>query len=114
MKQGEIWSVRFAGRQDPEHTVQRPAVIINDDTISVLPSRVIAPITVWQDKFNDAVWLVRVNPNQVNNLHQPSAVDAFQLYSIALTQFVTKIGAVSAQELRNIKKAIMAIINADS
>ena len=113
MKQGEIWAVRFAACHEPEKNVQHPAVIINDDTINVLPSRVIAPISEWQDKFDDAVWLVKVNPNQVNNLSRPSAVDAFQLHSVATERFEKKIGVVSPRELRNIKKAVMAIISAE-
>jgi len=112
MKQGEIWDINPA----PDKAVgggRCPVIIINDDTIDIIPTRVIAPLTEWQDKFEDAIWLVRIEPNDENNLDRPSAVDAFQLYTIPITRFRKKIGMLSVMELANIKNAVKAIINAE-
>jgi mRNA interferase MazF len=90
-----------------------PVIIINDDTIGIIPSRVIAPITEWQDKFEDAIWLIRIMPNPENNLSKISAVDVFQLYTIPTTRFIKKIGVLTHRELEKIKNAIKAIISAE-
>jgi len=37
---------------------KRPAVIINDDEIGILPLKVIVPITEWKDRFQGAIWMV--------------------------------------------------------
>jgi mRNA interferase MazF len=112
MKQGEIWDINPA--LDKEVSEGRCSVIIiNDDTIDIIPTRVIVPLTEWQDKFEDAIWLIRIDPNDENNLDKTSAVDAFQLHTIPTTRFRKKIGMLSVMELANIKNAVKAIINAE-
>jgi len=88
-------------------------IIINDDTIGIIPTRVIVPLTDWQDKFEDAIWLIRVDPNEENNLDRTSAADAFQLHTIPTTRFIKKIGMLSVMELDNLKNAVKAVINAE-
>ena len=113
MKQGEIWDIKLGSKFETSKRMARPVVVINDDTIGVLPSRVIVPLTDWQDKFDDAIWLVRVDPDDENNLGKISAADAFQLHSIPTARFVKKVGTISDHKLRNIKDAVKAIINVD-
>lgn len=113
MKQGEIWDINLDEGYETERGAKCSVIIINDDTIGVLPSRVILPLTEWQDKFVDAVWLIRVDPNDENNLDRASAVDAFQMHTIPVTRFIKKIGKVSVQELQHIKNAVKAIISAE-
>ena len=103
MKQGEIWDISLEGSHETETGEKCSVIIINDNIISVLPSRVIVPLKIWQEKFTEAVWLIRVDPNDENNLNQTIAVDAFQMYTIPITRFIKKIGTVSAQELQQIK-----------
>ena len=52
---------------------KRPAVIINDDAIGILPLKVIVPITEWKDRFEGAIWLVRIEPDSENKLMKTSA-----------------------------------------
>ena len=113
MKQGEIWDINLGKKYETDGGAKCPVVVINDDTISILPVRVIVPLTTWQDEFDDAIWLIRVDPNSENNLTRTSAVDAFQMHTIPITKFIKKIGTVSVQELQHIKNAIKAIINAE-
>jgi len=47
---------------------KRPALIINDDAIGILPLRVIVPVTEWKKNFYGAVWMVKIDPNALNNL----------------------------------------------
>ena len=113
MKQGEIWNINLGKKHETDGGAKCPVVVINDDTISILPVRIIVPLTKWQDEFDDAIWLIRVDPNNENNLGRTSAVDAFQMRTIPVIRFIKKIGTVSVQELQHIKNAVKAIINAE-
>jgi len=113
MKQGEIWDINPGTKQEAASGKSCPVIIINDDSIDIIPTRVIVPLTEWHDKFKDAIWLVRVEPNDENNLDRTSAVDAFQLHTIPTNRFIKKIGILSDIEVANIKKAVKAIINVE-
>jgi len=113
MKQGEIWEINLSPTIGAEIKKKRPAVIINEDAIGVLPLRVIVPITEWKDSFYGAIWMVRVEPDSENKLKKPSAIDAFQIRSVSTRRFIKKIGSVSPNTLNEIKTAIKAVIDAD-
>ena len=44
MKQGQIWEINLSPTVGAEIKKKRPAVIINDDAIGILPLRVIVPV----------------------------------------------------------------------
>lgn len=113
MKQGEIWEINLTPTVGAEINKKRPAVIINDDAIGVLPLKVIVPITEWTDRFQGALWLVKVEPDNQNKLLKPSAADTFQIRSISTKRFLRKTGSVSPAILAQIKTAIKAVIDAD-
>jgi len=113
MKQGEIWEINLSPTIGAEIKKKRPAVIINEDAIGVLPLRVIVPITEWKDSFYGAIWMVRVEPDSENKLKKPSAIDAFQIRSVSTRRFIKKIDSVSPNTLNEIKTAIKAVIDAD-
>jgi mRNA interferase MazF len=66
MRQGEIWEINLSPTVGAEIKKKRPAVIINDDAIGILPLKVIVPITEWKDRFQGAIWLVRIEPDNEN------------------------------------------------
>ncbi len=113
MRQGEIWEINLSPTVGAEIKKKRPAVIINDDAIGILPLKVIVPITAWRDRFQGAIWMVRIEPDSENKLTKPSAVDTFQVRSVSTGRFLRKIGFVSSKELEEIKTAIKAVIDAD-
>jgi len=113
MRQGEIWDVNLTPTVGVEIRKKRPAVIINDDVVGVLPLRVIVPITEWKDKYYGAVWMVKIEPNNDNNLKKPSAADCFQIRSVSTKRLLRKVGAVPAITLNEIKIAVKAVIDAD-
>ena len=55
MRQGEIWEINLDPTVGAEIKKKRPAVIINDNAIGILPLKVIVPITEWKDRFQGAV-----------------------------------------------------------
>ena len=113
MKQGQIWEINLSPTVGAEIKKKRPAVIINDDAIGILPLRVIVPVTEWKKNFYDAVWMVKIDPNALNNLKKTSAIDCFQIRSISTKRFLTKIGDVSPKTLNEIKTAVKSVIDAD-
>jgi len=113
MKQSEIWEINLSPTIGAEIKKKRPAVIINDDSIGILPLRVIVPITEWKDKFSGAIWMVRIEPDSQNRLAKVSAIDTFQIRSISTARFLKRVGLVSPDILSEIKIAIKAVIDAD-
>ena len=113
MRQGEIWEINLSPTVGAEIKKKRPAVIINDDAIGILPLKVIVPITEWKDRFQGAIWLVRIEPDNENKLMKPSAIDTFQIRSVSTKRFLRKTGSVSSNVLNEIKTAIKAVIAAD-
>jgi mRNA interferase MazF len=51
MRRSEIWLVRLDPTVGTEISKTRPAVIVNDNAIGVLPLKVIVPITDWKEIF---------------------------------------------------------------
>lgn len=113
MRQGEIWEINLSPTIGSEIKKNQPAVIINDDSIGILPLKVIVPITEWKESFNGAIWLVKIAPDSENNLMKLSAIDTFQIRSVSTKRFLVNIGSVSLKVLEEIKTAIKAVIDAD-
>ena len=113
MKQSEIWEINLSPTVGAEIKKKRPAVIINDDSIGVLPLRVLVPITQWKDKFSGAIWMIRIEPDRQNRLSKLSAIDTFQIRSISTARFIKKVGLISPDILSEIKTAVKAVIDAD-
>jgi len=113
LKQSEIWEINLSPTVGAEIKKKRPAVIINDDSIGVLPLRVIVPITQWKDKFSGAIWMIRIEPDRQNRLSKLSAIDTFQIRSISTARFIKKVGLISPDILSEIKTAVKAVIDTD-
>ena len=113
MKQGEIWEINLSPTVGAEIKKKRPAVIINDNAIGILPLKVIVPITEWKERYHGAIWMVRIEPDSQNNLKKLSAIDTFQIRSISTERLLKKIGSVSVKVLDEVKIAVKAVIDAD-
>lgn len=113
MKQGQIWEINLSPTIGAEIKKKRPALIINDDSIGILPLRVIIPITEWKDNFSGAVWMVKIEPDTQNKLAKISALDTFQIRSISTERFIKKIGLIPPDILSEVKTAVKAVIDAD-
>lgn len=92
----------------------RPAVIMSDDTIGLLPLKVIVPITDWKDRYAQASWMVRLDPDSHNGLQKTSAADAFQVRSAARERFVRRLGQLDADTMLDISDALAVVLKIDS
>ena len=113
MKQGEIWEINLSPTVGAEIKKKRPVVIINDDAIGILPLRVVVPVTEWKEHFQGAIWMVKIEPDNKNNLKKISALDVFQIRSVSTARFLNMIGSVTSEILDEVKTAVKAVIDAD-
>ena len=109
MLRGEIWLLNL----DPTvggNPKTRPGIIVSDNSIGILPLRVIVPVTDWKDRYAVAPWMVRLEPESGNGLSKPSAADSFQVRSLAQQRFIRRIGKVSDDQLRQIEGALATVL----
>jgi mRNA interferase MazF len=110
-RRGEVWWVDLNPTVGAEIDKLRTVVVISSDSVGILPIKLIAPITGWQDKFASRLWLVKLQPSPVNGLTKVSAVDTLQLRGVDIQQrFKSKLGQLSAQDVEEITAAIAAVI----
>lgn len=83
MRRGEVWLINLDPTAGAEIKKTRPAVIVNDDAVGILPLKVIVPVTEWKERYAVAPWLVQLEPDAENSLDKLSAADAFQVRSVA-------------------------------
>ena len=110
MHKGEIWLINLDPTIGAEIRKTRPAVIISEDAIGILPLRVIVPLTDWKEQFSVAPWMVAILPDTRNGLAKPSAADAFQIRSVSSECFVQLIGTLNSDQIMAILKAIQTAI----
>ena len=109
MQRGEIWLINLDPTIGAEIQKTRPAVIVNDDGLGILPLKVIVPITAWQNRYAVAPWLVRLEPDADNGLDKPSAADAFQVRSVSQQRFVRRLGKVTDDAMQDITRALARV-----
>ena len=114
MRRGEIWLINLDPTVGAEIRKTRPAVIVNDDEVGILPLKVVVPVTEWKDRYAVAPWMVRLDPDRNNGLTKPSAADAFQIRSVAQQRFAQRLGSVSDNQLRQITVALATVLKIHS
>ena len=110
MKCGEIWLVSLDPTLGAEIQKTRPALIVSDDELGILPLRIIVPITDWKPHYTDTPWLLEIAPNTDNGLSKPSAADCFQVRSVSTTRFVRRLGTVDEFFLSGIENALAKVL----
>jgi mRNA interferase MazF len=110
MQRGEIWLINLSPTIGAEIQKTRPAVIVNDDAIGILPLKVVVPITEWKERYTQAPWMVRLEPAPGNGLMKPSTADAFQVRSVSEQRFVRRMGTLSAQFMEHIESALRVVL----
>jgi len=110
MQRGEIWLVNLDPTIGSEVRKTRPAIIVSSDLVEILPVKVIVPLTGWKDRYAQAPWMVKIDPEEQNGLGKSSSADALQLRSVSKRRLVKKLGVLSAGQVAKIVQAIMIVI----
>jgi hypothetical protein len=64
MLRGEVWRINLDPTVGAEIRKTRPVIIVNDDEIGILPLKVVVPITDWKDRYENTVWMTKVEPSR--------------------------------------------------
>lgn len=110
MSRGEIWLINLDPTIGAEIQKTRPAIIVNDDDIGILPLKVIVPITDWKERYSIAPWMVRLEADAESGLDKNSAADAFQVRSVAQERFVQQLGKLSDDMMQKITSALAVVL----
>lgn len=107
---GEVWRVGFNPTKGDEIQKLRPAVVISTDSFNPLKTKLVVPLTTWQDRFSNAQWMVKIVADDINGLGHDSAADALQVRCVSYERFMTKLGVIRASVLDEIATAIAIVI----
>ncbi len=107
---GEVWRVEFNPVRGDEIKKLRPSIVISTDSFNPLKTKLVVPLTTWQEKFSNAQWMVRTVADANNDLDHDSAADALQLRCVSYERFITKLGVIQALVLDEIATAIAIVI----
>lgn len=108
MKNGEVWLVNFELQVGQEIKNTRPAIIVNDNSLGVLPLKTVVPLT--DGTKEPKSWMVLLKPNQLNGLPKTSFADCFQVKSLSERRFVKKIGVLTELELAEVKVSLAKVL----
>jgi mRNA interferase MazF len=109
-----VWLINLDPTVGAEIKKTRPAVIVNDNAIGILPLKVIVPITDWKDRYALAPWMVQLEPDAANGLEKLSAADAFQIRSVSQNRFVRRLGALPDSTMQALTKALAVVLSIDA
>jgi mRNA interferase MazF len=110
MERGEVWLVRLSPTVDKEISKTRPAVIVNDNKIGVLPLKIIVPITDWKDAFAARPWMVCLQPSIESGLTKLSGADTFQVRSVAESRLIKNLGQLDESGMHLITEALAIVL----
>jgi mRNA interferase MazF len=85
-------------------------VIISSDLVGILPIKVIVPFTEWKERYAQAAWMVRFDPDELNCLDKPSSADTLQIRSVSQQRLVKKIGTLSENQVAKVVQAVMTVL----
>ncbi|WP_152184424.1 type II toxin-antitoxin system PemK/MazF family toxin [Sulfurimonas indica] len=111
IKQGDIWMINFNPSIGSEIQKERPAVVINSDSIGRFGLSIVVPITEWKDFFEDFPWIIKIQNSPQNGLSKLSAIECFQIKNFSQKRFVKKIGSIDNEMLENIHTKVLKTLN---
>jgi mRNA interferase MazF len=110
MRRCEVWLIHLDPAQGSELKRTRPVVIVNSDSMGVLPLRVVVPLVEWKDQYQQAAWIVKIESGQINSMVKTYAADTFQIRSVSTGRFTRKLSEISQEEMNRIIEAIGLVI----
>ena len=110
MRRGDVWLLNLDPTIGAEIRKTRPAIIVSEDAIGVLPLKVIVPVTDWKDRYAAAPWMVRLDPDGQNKLNKSSAADCFQVRSVSQERFIRLVGSLPRLRMVEIEIALARVL----
>ena len=110
IRRGDIWLINLDPVIGSEIRKTRPCVVISSDAIGILPVKLVAPVTAWDDRYLGNLWHIRIDPTPTTGLSKPSAVDALQVRAVDTARMIRRLGKIPPQIMRAIVEAVAAVI----
>lgn len=108
MKQAEIWYADLSPVKGNEQSGYRPVVIISGNLLNkYLNIVIVCPLTT---KIKNYKGNVVIKPTKLNGLDNASEILTFHVCSISKDRLVRKTGAISENELQQIKLGLNEIL----
>jgi mRNA interferase MazF len=113
-QRGEIWQVNFDPQVGSEIQKKRPAMVL-DRGYSSLQVRVVVPITAWKpDRDEQNPFKVYLQTSQANGLSKECAADAYQIKTVSIERFESKLGTASQVMADQVAEAVALVIDLPS
>jgi len=94
-RRGDIWLLNLNPTVGSE-IQKRPALVISSDAFAATATRIIVPLTGWQDRFVVYPNKLKVPASALNGLDKDSAMDVLQIRCVALERFGKYLGRLEA------------------
>jgi len=107
-----VWWIAFNPSVGSELRKVRPAVVLNIAAVGKLPLRIVVPITEWDPKWAGVPWILPLLPSARNGLAKDSAADCFQVKSLSLERFQSKMGSLEPIEVEEVAAGVALCVGA--
>jgi len=111
MKECEIWLIYRVPKNDTEIRKKELVIVLQDNSsekdflLDRLGRYVIAPLTEWKEYFAFRRHVVKILPDDMNNLYKVQAADCSRIRPIPDSRFIKKIGIINSRILNAIHNA---------
>lgn len=110
-RRGEIWLVELDPTRGSEIQKTRPVAVVSSNAMSMLPVRLVVPLTSYQAKHAKRIWAVPLDPSAGTGLAAKSTVMPEQCRCVALERFVRLEGVVPPYVMEEIDAALKIVLD---
>jgi mRNA interferase MazF len=89
---------------------RRPAAIVNSTAFESQSLRIIVPITTWRARFARWSFMIPLAADPANGLSYDSCGNVLQVRCVALERLVSRVGALSPQDLDDLVAGVALCI----
>jgi mRNA interferase MazF len=108
VRRGEVWMVDFGAPSGPEQAGRRPAIILQDDSVTAsLITVVVVPLTTNPRRLS-IPWTVRIDAG--DGVPKESVALCFQVQVRGKARLLHKLGEVSVPTMKRIEAKVLAAI----
>ncbi len=105
MRRGEVWTAAagsgYAGKP-------RPVVIVQDDRFDATTSVTVCAFTT--DPTEAPLFRLRVEPDELNGLHEPSSLMVDKLSTVPRSKLGTHVGRLNDEEMVRLGRAVLVFL----
>jgi mRNA interferase MazF len=106
IQRGDVWLVRFDPSEGDEIRKVRPAVVMTAVSAGRIALHIVVPVTGWQPAFVTYSFIVPLTPSPQNGLTKDSGANAFQVKSVSINRFQSKLGTLTSDQMEELAAAI--------